>query len=118
VVNTCVTGPHEPAEWDAAAMLLAGRRRRTIAADKSYDARRPVHSLRAQRLTPHVAVKRRFSAIDRRTTRHAGYAQSGGIYGRPIDEYMAVEHGDNCARTASVIGWSGWSARTRYPGET
>src|SRR5659263_529945 len=32
--------------------------------------------VRALRVTPHVARKKRFSAIDGRTTRHAGYAMS------------------------------------------
>jgi transposase len=76
VVNTCVTAATGTAEWDAAEMLLAGHRRGTVGADKNYDVRRFVHALRAQGLTPHVAAKRRFSAIDRRTTRHAGYAES------------------------------------------
>jgi hypothetical protein len=76
VVNTCVTAATGTAEWDAAEMLLAGRRGGTVGGNKNYDVRRFVHTVRAQGLTPHVAAKRRFSAIDRRTTRHAGYAES------------------------------------------
>lgn len=76
VVNTCVTAATGTAEWEAAEMLLAGRRRGTVGADKNYDVRRFVRALRAQGLTPHVAAKRRYSAVDRRTTRHAGYAES------------------------------------------
>ncbi len=76
VVNTCVTAATGTAEWEAAEMLLAGHRRGTVGADKNYDVRRFVRMLRTQGLTPHVAAKRRFSAIDQRTTRHAGYAES------------------------------------------
>lgn len=76
VVNTCVTAATGTAEWEAAEILLAGRTRGTVGADKNYDVRRFVEALRAQGLTPHVAAKRRYSAVDRRTTRHAGYAES------------------------------------------
>jgi transposase len=76
VVNTCVTAATGTAEWEAAEMLLAGHTRGTVGADKNYDVRRFVRALRAQGLTPHVAAKRRYSAVDRRTTRHAGYAES------------------------------------------
>lgn len=76
VVNTCVTAATGTAEWDAVEMLLADRHRGTVGGDKNYDVRRNVHWLRQQGLTPHVAAKRRYSAIDRRTTRHPGYAIS------------------------------------------
>lgn len=55
------------------------RGRTTLAADKNYDTRAFVASCRAARITPHVAQfqhARRSSAIDRRTTRHRGYAMS------------------------------------------
>jgi transposase len=48
----------------------------TLGADKAYDAREFVADLRQKRVTPHVAQKARSSAIDGRTTRHAGYAVS------------------------------------------
>jgi transposase len=76
VANTCVTAATGTAEWEAAEMLLAGHRRGTVGADKNYDVRRFVRVIRAQGLTPHVAAKRQYSAIDRRTTRHPGYAES------------------------------------------
>jgi transposase len=76
VVNTCVTAATGTAEWDAVEMLLADQHRGTVGGDKNYDVHRNVGWLRAQGLTPHVAAKRRFSAIDGRTTRHPGYAIS------------------------------------------
>lgn len=51
-------------------------RRLTLGADKGYDAAGFVHDLREACVTPHVAQKARHSAIDRRTTRHVGYALS------------------------------------------
>jgi transposase len=48
----------------------------TLGADKAYDAREFVAGLRLMRVTPHVAQKARSSAIDGRTTRHAGYVVS------------------------------------------
>jgi transposase len=68
-------------ERDAAVAMLGrrGRRQRvTVGADKGYDTRDFVAALRGRRVTPHVAqnTSRRRSAIDRRTTRHAGYTTS------------------------------------------
>ncbi len=50
----------------------------TLGADRGYDTRDFVWDLRALGVTPHVAQNERGrrSAIDRRTTRHPGYAQS------------------------------------------
>ena len=44
----------------------------TVGADKAYDAAHFVADLRQRRITPHVARKARWSAIDGRTTRHTG----------------------------------------------
>lgn len=51
-------------------------RRLTLGADKGYDAAGFVFDLRQACVTPHVAQKSRYSAIDGRTTRHVGYALS------------------------------------------
>ena len=51
-------------------------RRLTLGADKGYDSADFVAELRQACVTPHVAQKARHSAIDGRTTRHAGYALS------------------------------------------
>ena len=50
----------------------------TLGADRGYDTADFVEELRTLNIRPHVAqnVSRRRSAIDRRTTRHAGYAAS------------------------------------------
>jgi transposase len=61
-----------------AALELLGDRRGTLGADRGYDAASFVGALRLRGVTPHVAqsTTRRSSAIDGRTTRHAGYAES------------------------------------------
>lgn len=51
-------------------------RRLTIGADKGYDAAEFVVDLRQACVTPHIAQKSRYSAIDGRTTRHKGYTLS------------------------------------------
>jgi Transposase DDE domain len=50
----------------------------TLGADRGFDAKDFGMELRERRVTPHVAqnTSRRRSAIDGRTTRHEGYAQS------------------------------------------
>ena len=51
-------------------------RKLTLGADKGFDAAEFVANLRQACVTPHVAQKSRYSAIDGRTTRHEGYALS------------------------------------------
>lgn len=51
-------------------------RQLTLGADKGYDSADFVRDLRQACITPHVARKARHSAIDGRTTRHAGYTLS------------------------------------------
>lgn len=67
------------AEREAAAEMvtrLPGNHRITVGADKAYDTHDFIDTLRAYRATAHVAQNGRGSAIDRRTTRHAGYSLS------------------------------------------
>jgi Transposase DDE domain len=66
----------------AAALELVGAQARegriTLGADKGYDTQDFVAAVRLLGVTPHVAqnTTKRTSAIDGRTTRHAGYAVS------------------------------------------
>jgi transposase/IS5 family transposase len=53
-----------------------GERQITVGADKGYDTADFVADLRAMNVTPHVAARVKGSALDRRTTRHAGYLVS------------------------------------------
>ena len=51
-------------------------RRITLGADKGYDTAEFVADLRTMCVTPHIAAKKKGSALDARTTRHEGYAVS------------------------------------------
>ncbi len=92
VVGGCVTqatgtAEREAAEREAAEAMAKTRRSRsgnriTPGADKGCDARAHIAALREAKITPHVAQntggekRARRSAIDRRTTRHEGYAMN------------------------------------------
>jgi transposase len=81
VVDTEVTQAYGTAERDAAALMaerIAGDHRVTLGADKNYDTAACVADLRSLNVTPHIAQnnRRRKSALDARTTRHAGYLLS------------------------------------------
>lgn len=97
------------AERDVALQLLdenvAKNQRSTVAADKGYDTRGFVASLRQINVTPHIArhTTKRRSAIDKRTTRHASYAVSQVIR----------------KRVEEIFGWFktvGGLRRTRFRG--
>lgn len=75
----------------------------TLGADKAYDVKAFVEEMRSRQVTPHVAQKAKGSAIDGRTTRHAGYRQSLKIRKR-IEE---------------IFGWAktvGGLRKTRFVG--
>lgn len=80
VVQAQVTTATGTAEREAAVEMIelqtGGERRVTLGGDKGYDVRQTVEDLRELQVTPHVAQnekRRGGSAIDERTTRHAGY---------------------------------------------
>lgn len=81
VAKATVTHATGTAEHEAALSMveeLPGNTRRTLGADKWYDTRAFVSRVRELNITPHVAQKAddRWTALDGRTTRHAGYATS------------------------------------------
>jgi transposase len=85
LVDACLTRADGHAERVAALHMMEPRaerpRRVTLGADKAYDVEDFVNELRSMKVTPHVAqnIANRRSAIDRRTTRHAGYDVSQRI---------------------------------------
>ena len=116
IVGATLTRASGTAEREAALDLLDRRRDRskrriTLGADKAYDVSGFVAGLRARKVTPHIAIdghltktgKRRKTAIDRRTTRHPGYAISQRIRKR-------VEEGFGWIKT------TGGLAKTRHRG--
>lgn len=79
IVDAELTQATGTAEREAALTMVArlpGVGRKTMGADKNYDQRGLVEGARACNVTPHVARKRQYTAVDGRTTRHASYAQS------------------------------------------
>jgi transposase len=106
--DVCVTPATGTAEREAALDLTRRHKARgaavkTVGADKGYDTKDFVRALRDEGVTPHVAAKARYSAIDARTTRHPGYEISQRIR----------------KRVEQVFGWMktvGGVRRTRYKG--
>ena len=81
LVQTFLTEASGRAEREAAMLMaeaIPGDKRVTLGADKNYDTRDFVRELRGMNITPHVAQNdtNRRSAIDQRTTGHAGYEVS------------------------------------------
>jgi transposase len=79
IVDTAVTAADGYAEVDAAITMLGDLpqgRRVTVGGDKGYDTSRFVTACRAMHITPHVAQKQAYTAIDGRTTCTAAYAVS------------------------------------------
>ncbi len=95
-----VTHATGTAEREAALALIdrhrPGQRRITLGGDKGFDVSGFVADLRAHKVTPHIAIdghirvtgRPRKTAIDKRTTRHPGYAISQTIRKR-IEEIFA-----------------------------
>jgi transposase len=85
LVDACLTFADGHAERVAALHMIEPHADRpqaiTLGADKAYDAEDFVNELRSMKVTPHVAqnISGRSSAIDGRTTRHAGYGVSQRI---------------------------------------
>jgi transposase len=76
VVAAMLTQATGKAEREAALKMMKRIKRRarvTMAGDKGYNVREFVTALREMNVTPHVAHKKKFNAIDGRTTRHPGY---------------------------------------------
>ena len=81
LVDTMVTLADGTAERDAAVLMasqIAGVKQVTLGGDKNYDTQELVRDLRGMKVTPHVTQNNtnRRSAINGRTTQHAGYAIS------------------------------------------
>jgi len=124
IVNACLTPADGQAERTAALAMIEPLADRptgvTLGADKGYDARVFVNELRAMNVRPHVAqnTNGRRSAIDGRTTRHAGYAISQRLRKR-IEEafgWMKSIAGQRKTRFRGVerVGWSFAFAATAY----
>jgi len=100
--------------------LAARPRAITLGADKGYDAADFVEELRTINVRPHVArnTSGRRSAIDRRTTRHPGYAKSQRIRKRIEEAFGWIKTVAGMRRTKlrglAKVDWSFTFAATAY----
>ena len=78
VANVCMTAATGTAEREAATWMLEASAPpgSTVGADKGYDVARFVYEVRALDVTPHIARKDTYSAVDVRTTFQRGYEVS------------------------------------------
>lgn len=118
------------AERKEALALIDGRRpgtrRVTLGADKAYDVTEFIAALRERNVTPHIAIdghltktgKRRKTAIDTRTTRHAGYAISQVIRKRIEEPFGWIKTVAVLRKTrhrgAARVGWMFTLAAAAY----
>jgi hypothetical protein len=116
LVDACLTRANGHAERIAALHMIEPRADRaqaiTVGADKAYDAEDFVNELCSMKASPHIAqnTNGRSSAIDRRTTHHAGYAVSQRIRKR-IEEafgWMKTIGGQEKTkfRGCDRVGWA------------
>jgi transposase len=124
IVEACLTQAHGHAEREAALVMIEPRADRpcviTLGADKGYDAEDFVNELRSMRVTPHVVqnLSGRRSAIDGRTTRHAGYAISLCIRKRIEEAFGWIKEVAGQAKTRfrgrDRVGWAFTFAAAAY----
>ena len=120
IVDAALIRASGTAEREAALAMLGRRsqgRRITLGADKAYDVAAFVDALRNRSVTPHIAVdgrlsklgKRRLTRIDRRTTRHAGYAASQRLRKRIEEGFGWIKTTGGLAKTRhrglDRVGW-------------
>lgn len=124
LVDACLTQADGHAERVAALHMVEPKADRpqaiTLGADKGYDAEDFVNELRSMNVTPHVAqnLSGRSSAIDRRTTRHVGYAVSLRIRKRIEEAFGWIKTVGGQRKTRfrgrDRVGWSFTFAAAAY----
>jgi transposase len=111
VRTTHATGRAEREAAEAMIQAATRGRRATLGADKAYDAAEHIANLRAIGVTPHVAqnTSRRRSAIDGRTTRHAGYGISQRLRKRIEEPFGWIKSAAGLRKTRHRglprVGW-------------
>jgi transposase len=108
LIDLLVSQATGTAEREAAEDMIKRQRRKrvkvkSLGADKGYNTHDFVDFLRGEKIVPHVAAKKRGSAIDARTTRHQSYSVSQRIR----------------KRVEEIFGWVktvGGFRKTRYRG--
>lgn len=130
VVAAELTRATGTAEREAALALVErhrpSERRITLGADKAYDVADFVAALRERLVTPHIAIdghvtktgKTRKTAVDRRITRHSGYAISQVIRKRIEEPFGWIKTVAALRKTrhrgTARVGWMFTLAMTAY----
>jgi transposase len=123
VIDGRVSEAQGTAERDQAEVMIAGvpgRQRITLGADRNFDTAGFVGAMRRLRVTPHPAQNTagRRSAIDRRTTRHPGYAASQRIRKRIEEAFGWIKEIALMRRArhrgTARVGWQFTLAATAY----
>ena len=105
IIDGMITHASGTAEREAAIEMVAevaGQQRITVGGDKGYDTADFVTDLRGMESTPHVAQnteRKGGSAIDGRTTRHAGYQVSQRIRKRIEETFGWIKTVGNLRKT-------------------
>ena len=115
VVDTELLPCSGTAEREAAESMVERLQRKgrvTLGADKGYDTREFVKKMRQKKVTPHIAQNHKRpggSALDRRTTRHAGYQVSQRKRKRVEEVFGWQKTGGGLRKTrhrgAGRVGW-------------
>ena len=123
VVAAQMTPATGTAEREAAVAMvedLANGQRITLGADKAYDTADFVAEMRRLGVTPHVSqnTNGRRSAIDRRTTRHPGYAISVRVRKRIEEVFGWIKTTGGLRKTrhrgTALVGWMFTLAAAAY----
>jgi transposase len=113
-------GTAEREEAEAMVAAIPGRHRITVGGDKGFDTAGFVAALKGLNATPHVAQNTlgRRSAIDRRTTRHPGYAVSQRLRKRIEEGFGWIKEVALMRRTRhrgkARVGWHFTLAAAAY----
>jgi transposase len=106
IVDIEITNASGTAEREAALAMLGRRDKKnqqaTVGADKGYDCKAFVKGCRKLNVTPHVAAKDKYSAIDGRTKRHEGYKQSLRVRKRIEEAFGWIKTVGGMAKTKLI----------------
>ena len=112
------TGTAEPEAAVEMVNAIPGSHRITVGMDKGYDRASCVKALRDLKATPHVAQRKKGSAVDGRTTHGQGYAISQRVRKRVEEIFGWAKtvgvHRKTRFRGVDRVGWGFTLAMTAY----
>jgi hypothetical protein len=106
IVDVEITHASGTAEREAALEMLKRRgnknKRATLEADKGYDSKAFIKGCRKLKVTPHVAAKDKYSAVDGRIKRHEGYKTSLKVRKRIEEAFGWIKTVGGLAKTKLI----------------